>query len=148
MTLYRMGRPFRRIKRLIEWIPVIWRTNDWDYSYMLEIWEYSLRRLRHCLETGMSKNGPQDAKNIRTYEILLKRIAEDNYLEHEWNKFFEKYPLQGDGNITLDTKNVTIHNQKHSDELTKLANQEKYLVEQDIEFFCYLFKKHMRSWWD
>ena len=149
MTLYGLTRPFRKVKRLIDWIPVLWKTEDWDYAYALEIWVYSLRRLRHCLETGISKNRSQDVKNIRTCEILLKRIADDNYLEHEWNKFFEKYPITWDNKgLVIDKTKVVIHSQKQSGELEKLAEQEEYLMKQDMEHFCNIFKKHVRSFWD
>ena len=65
---------FSRMRRLLRWIPVIWRNQTWDYQYTLNILGYSLEELAHCLENGMLVNGPRNAKRIRCVCNLIQRI--------------------------------------------------------------------------
>jgi len=40
---------FRRVKRILEYIPVLWDNWDCDYDYILDLLQYKLKRTEKCL---------------------------------------------------------------------------------------------------
>ena len=63
---------FKKIKNLLEYFPIIWNDEDWDYAYMLDIIEYKLKRMsKYFLENGHLVNNEQNAKRCQTAINIL-----------------------------------------------------------------------------
>lgn len=41
---------YRRIHRLIAWIPVLWKDEDWDPAYLFEVLRFKISRMRREIE--------------------------------------------------------------------------------------------------
>ena len=46
---------YRRIKRFIIWFPIIWKDEDWDSAYLLEIIRFKISRMRREIEKNIKK---------------------------------------------------------------------------------------------
>lgn len=66
-------------RNIFRWIPVIWFDRDWDYSDLLEVMEFKLKRMSKCLENGHLLNSPRYARQTQIAALLCKRIREDDY---------------------------------------------------------------------
>jgi len=101
---------FWRIRRLIRWLPVLWRNRTWDYQFTLNILGYSLEELAVCLENGITMSGPNDAKRIRYVCNLIRRLDDgtawdmtnDGKKAHEledlyWNEIWTTIQKYGQG---------------------------------------------------
>jgi hypothetical protein len=77
---YRVFNISRFFKRLLVWIPILWNDHDWDYTYLFIMMEKKLSLMREYHETkGLSMDRQKIAKQIKTCEVLLKRIIADEY---------------------------------------------------------------------
>ena len=139
---------FDNIKRIVCWIPKIWKDRDWDYAYLYEIIEYKLSRMEDCIRNGYSIDSEKVAKNIKICRELLKRLAKNEYKHEFISEYFDKYPLD------IENFNESINNRQ--DKITELDKKkykwahedEEYRRKYDIEYLFYIMKKHHRQWWD
>ena len=53
--MWKIKRLIYRLKRLIEFITVIWRGYDWDYGSSIDIYKYQLTRTAEYLESDKAK---------------------------------------------------------------------------------------------
>jgi hypothetical protein len=83
---------FYNIKRIIEWIPILWNDRDWDYGYLLLILEFKLKRMRlNITRGGIGQNATRTGKQIAYAEFLIRRLREDNYLQEEMKQHEAKW---------------------------------------------------------
>ena len=47
----KIKRKIQQIKNILKWIPVIWRTFDWDYRYSLDVFKFQLQNQINFLES-------------------------------------------------------------------------------------------------
>lgn len=80
-----MIRFIQRIWRLLEWIPVIWKTEDWDYYYVLDTFSYHLSRLAKYIGDHNRYVGAQnDVSRINTAIRLIQKVKDEEYaLEYQ-----------------------------------------------------------------
>ena len=122
-------RTFSNLKNLCRWFPVIWRDKDWDYCYLLDVMEFKLKNMEDFFLDGkntfsLRKDTLRVAKQLKMARLLVKRIAEDDYIDL----------LSFEGTIWGTKPNY--------------REEEKYLFNQDMELLFKIFKKYLRSWWD
>lgn|SRR5574344_2581398 len=48
--MYKIKRLFNKIIKIFQYIPLLWEDEDWDYSYLLELIKFKLKRMRNNLE--------------------------------------------------------------------------------------------------
>ena len=72
---------FIRLKRLIQFIPHIWKGVDYDYRSAVDLFSYQLSRTADFLESDQAytTTALQDASRIRTAIDLLERVYEEDY---------------------------------------------------------------------
>lgn len=57
---------YRRTCRLLDWFPLIWADEDWDYDYFLRIVRKKLTRMAACIEANqIITDADQVARQIR-----------------------------------------------------------------------------------
>jgi len=71
----------RKIKRLIDWFPVIWKDYDWDYHSLYVIMRKKLSRMEPAIRSGYSVDSGKDANRIHYAVMLLDRLIACDYLE-------------------------------------------------------------------
>ena len=83
-----MKRFFRRVRRVIDFLPMIWKGEDYDYYYSIELFQYQLERTADFLESdkAFTSDTIETASRIRTAAELLDRVYNDYYLQQiDWD---------------------------------------------------------------
>lgn len=82
---------FRRVKRTIDFLPIIWNGYDFDYGCALDLFRYQLERTADFLDSDRANN--IDAKKIsfriKTATTLMQKVYNDEY-EMEWMDQIQK----------------------------------------------------------
>ena len=119
----------RGLRALWYWLPVIWRWNDWDYRYSLEVFEHSLKALYAFLSSdrAVALQRSKDLHNLRVLLLLLRRFNDGNYYE----KCRKIDPYQDEfGTVDRDYLDW------------------RYLEDQDWRMIWEQVTRYMRCWWD
>ena len=83
-----MKRFFRRVRRVIDFLPIIWKGEDYDYHYSIELFQYQLERTADFLESdkAYTLDAKATASRVRTAAELMDRVYNDYYLEQvDWS---------------------------------------------------------------
>lgn len=69
-----------RIKRLFQYIPVIWKTHDWEYSFAIDIFRYQLQRTLNCFERNEEEiDREYERQRLKTILKLMDLVYDDKY---------------------------------------------------------------------
>ena len=153
---------WRRIKRLISYIPVIWKGYDFDYIYALELFLFQLERTANEIETkGHLVNSDWVAGRIRTAIKLANLGFNEGYSQEVHNRFEEEFgPSKIISNGVEDSEDlyeITIWFEKakfsqQNEEIHEDLQQELALAyikeERARELFFKILHKDIRTWWD
>lgn len=70
----------RGIQNVIQWTPVIWDDEDFDFSYLAKIMEFKLRNMSRGFKAWDHFKGSQkDARQMLICAEILKRLREDDW---------------------------------------------------------------------
>lgn len=68
---------FANLRRLWDWLPIIWADRDWDQVYTYRILAFKLRRVQRVFETDpYAPDG--DSRDIQVCAHLMERLAEED----------------------------------------------------------------------
>lgn len=151
---------FRRVKRVIEYIPIIWNGYDFDYRHALDLFHYQLSRTADFLESdrAYSVKANQNARRLRTILELMKKVYDEEYrmehfdkMEKIWGRY--QWDWENNHNGTYSYKGIkwefahTPEQQKQAElqfsNLTILAEEKHQrakkllwkLIEHNLEYF-------------
>jgi hypothetical protein len=83
--IYWFKRKYRQIKRVLDFLPIIWKGYDWDYTYAIDLFAHQLGRIADFLESDRAHTvcAKDNAKRIRTTLKLMKLVGDEEYaMEH------------------------------------------------------------------
>jgi hypothetical protein len=157
MTTNQLLKFFYNCKKLIQWTPVIWKDEDWDYSYIDRLLQYKISRIRKVIEANMRHAGDEKIiKEMRQAEFLLERIYSDDYYyeltdrnRSRWVKCdcpeepFEFLDLPDGGSrlVSHYCSSCEVNGRKMHLEMTKKLRADR------IDTYQFIAKK-MSKWWD
>lgn len=160
--LYPIKRKYNQLKRVIDFLPLIWRGYDFDYRYALDLFKYQLKRSADFLESdkAMTIESKNNASRIRTFIKLMDKIYDGDYstgYQEELEKLYGEKVLdwhfipteENDGSSYLKYEYKFWGNQeeiqiKH-DELFKKSQ----IKEKRAEELLWRYLHHnIRNWWD
>ena len=80
---YWFKRKYRQIKRTLDFLPLIWKGYDWDYSYAIQLFQKQLERTATYLESdkAMTLDAKTNAQKIRTALRLMDIVYEERYVD-------------------------------------------------------------------
>lgn len=162
---YNIMKFLTRVKRLIRWIPVIWKQYDFDYNYALDVFKLKLTELAEFLESDKAhtSSAKVNAGKIRTVLKLMDKVYNGDYETEYQYKLNEEY-----GEELLEFKLIPCENKegyselKYSYELTetpeKIAEinaRQGELIRESIEkrdrahkLLWELIEHNIQKWWD
>lgn len=72
---------FRRTKRVVEFLPIIWKGYDFDYKYGIDVFHYQLSRTADFLESkaSLGVQAKQKARRLRTILEIMKKVYDEEY---------------------------------------------------------------------
>jgi hypothetical protein len=107
--IYWFKRKYRQVKRVLDFLPIIWKGYDWDYKYATDLFAHQLGRIADFLESdrACTLSAKDNAKRIRTTLKLMKLVSDEEYaMEYFDYEDVESYfvPLNDDeGYSTTET---------------------------------------------
>lgn len=149
--IFHPTRIYRKITNVLRWTPILWGDVDWDYSSLYIMIHKKLKFMReHHAKHHNHTDWKELVQQMQTAEDAIRRLAEDNYLEKEWEDHYNKFPhgewLDVPGEPGM--KQMPPMSKEKEDEFTKLVDAEEKLKQQDYDTFASLFTKNSRGWWD
>jgi hypothetical protein len=158
---YMVRRFFRRSKRFLELAPVIWKGEDYDSGYAIELFRTQLNRTADFLVNDSYRvDGKVQAAKIRVATELLDRVYNGYYETEPFNILERMY-----GNSTIEFKEIEgdkfqytglkwerAVDESHNDEINevmnamiKLSNQRQKRAEELVWKYIY---HNINNWWD
>lgn len=153
-----MKRFFRFLKRLWAWIPILWKDEDWDPSFLFRIMQFKISRMRKIINKNDYHTCAQmNCREMKIAEMYLDRLAND-HIPYQ-NKYFCTCPdshfqdrLDGCTDIVFCAACRDFLGIKRSDYIKRRKAKRKtygHPVEELMwQNFCKHFLRHARKWWD
>ena len=111
--IYWFKRKYRQVKRVLDYLPMIWKGYDWDYKYATDLFAHQLGRIADFLESdrAMAVSAKDNAKRIRTTLKLMKLVGDEEYAMEYFDYEDVEYnfvPLKDDeGYSTMETDYIS-----------------------------------------
>ena len=79
--IYWFKRKYRQVKRVLDFLPIIWKGYDWDYKYATDLFAHQLARMADHFESNRActLSAGDNAKRIRTTLKLMKLVGDEEY---------------------------------------------------------------------
>lgn len=148
----------KRVKRVLEYIPIIWKTHDWDHSYSLQIYAYSLKRLKRCIENGYGLDRNKYAKRLQVVINLIERMEDsEKTMEHRYellDKEFGESDIQMEssednfGFFTMKENNPRRNTEEYKKRLNQYLLEARRLNEKDHRLLSKYLFKYSKQFWD
>jgi hypothetical protein len=165
--MFVVKRFFRRVKRVIDFLPMIWKGFDFDYRYAIELFQYQLKRTADFMESdgAVTMNANIRAKRIRTAVELLQKVYDEEYgceyqdklkeiygekvLDWEFVELDEKSDFDGEPLYELKWEYEKWDNSEEVKETKQKLYEESQEKQKRAEELVWKFISHnIRGWWD
>lgn len=150
----------RKLLRVVEWLPVIWKGGDYDYKYSIDVFRYQLERTAKYIENHAHlENGERTVLQIRTAIDLIDKTYNGGYQDEAEEQFTRQY---GECDVVFgeyDDDNFIIefqwesaqdfdHNQEINDLHTAHMMAAYNKTQRGKEVLWKYINKHIDTWWD
>ena len=90
---YWFRRKWSQIKRVIDFLPLIWKGYDWDYHYAIELFQHQLKRMADHIgsDKAWALENKQTASRIKTAIELMQKVYDEEYGMGYYDIIEEKY---------------------------------------------------------
>jgi len=160
---------FRKIRRVIEFIPHIWRGYDFDSQYAVDLFKYQLERMATFLESEKALNtrAKEDAQRIRTTLRLMEKVYDEDYACEYQDKMKELYGKEAmeynfikdgtfesgqtipEGHYLLEQNWENYENAGEINEMqSKLFKESSEKQEKAHRILWEMIEHRIRWWWD
>lgn len=160
--MYKVRRFFKKVKRVIDFIPMIWKGYDFDYRYSIDLFQYQLKRTADFLESdqAVTMDANIRAKRIRTAVELLQKVYDEEYGCEYQDKLKEMYGENvlewsledtgsGDGSSFIKYEYEKWDNAEEVYETRRKLYRESQEKQKRAEELVWKFISHnIRGWWD
>jgi len=166
--MYWFKRKYQQIKRVIDFLPMIWKGFDFDYMYSIELFKKQLERQATFLESdrALTMEAQNNAKKIRTALRLMDIVYDEKYVDdvfihleelHGKSKMDfidtgEDSKFGGERLYTLKVTNENAINETHQEkinqertELIRLARDKQKKAHKLLWKFI---EHNIQNWWD
>jgi hypothetical protein len=160
--MYWFRRKYQQIQRVIDFLPIIWKGFDFDYTYSIQLFKKQLERQAKFFESGKSyaSDAKHNASRIRTAIQLMDNVYSDSYeiewvdkLEEQFGKEVLEWEFEDTGDGTGSSFITNKYEKWDNAEEIKLVKRE--LIKQSrekqkrAEKLLWEFIGHnIRYWWD
>jgi hypothetical protein len=159
---YFFKRKYRQVQRVIDYLPIIWKGYDFDYSYSVDLFKKSLERQAKLFESDKlnSDRSKQNASRIRTAIQLMDKVYNEDYGSEYQDKLEQLYgdnvldfwfedTGEGDGSTFLRWEYEKWNNSEKIDEVRKKLFLESKEKQKRAHKILWDFIEHnIQYWWD
>ena len=163
----RVKRFFYKIKRVIDFLPIIWKGYDFDYYSSIELFKYQLKRTAEYLESDKAQTleAKTNAAKIWTAVELMEKVYDEDYAMEYLDEIERLYGKSKHEFVELDEKDKNgnpLYTMKISNELAVDEEHQKEIDEVRHQMFLKGMDKQKRAhkllwsyiehnilkWWD
>lgn len=157
---------FYRVRRVFSYLPLIWKNEDFDYAFFLEMTKFKFTRMRDYFESSkvlIDSDKESIVGDLNRCLVLLDRIIEEDYetdylrelgldmtshdkfLAGEGEKYFVDYSKKRDEFLKNFKSRLT-----DSTEVGPKAFYDdiNFLEKKDMEELTSILRDRMKFWWD
>jgi hypothetical protein len=165
--MYWFKRKWRQIKRVIDFLPIIWKGYDWDYRYAVELFQHQLlRTAKEIKKRGNRVDRENVASRIETAVEFLEKVYEDEYAFEYARKIEETYgpsrlktieldEIDNDGNW-ITGEMIEVYEREYTKDELQLIQDEKdnlrnesYAKQKRAHKLVWKYIEHnIQGWWD
>jgi hypothetical protein len=159
---YFFKRKYGQVKRVIDFLPMIWNGFEFDYSYSVQLFRKSLERQAQFFESdkSYSDRSKQNAARIRTAIRLMDKVYDEEYGSEYQDKLKQLYGEnvldfwfedtgEGDGSTFLRWEYEKWDNSEEIDEVRKKLFLESKEKQKRAHKILWDFIEHnIQYWWD
>jgi hypothetical protein len=91
--MYKIKNKIRQIRKVLRWIPILWRDRDWDYYFVYEILKQKLIDTeKYIRRDGLHVFNEHDADSIKIAIEMIEKVQTEYHLDKylseatEWTK--------------------------------------------------------------
>lgn len=163
---WRIKRFFYRIKRVIDFLPIIWKGFDFDYNYAIDLFQFQLKRTADYIDKkGNAINNKDTAAKIRTAVRLIDKVYDEDYsmeyydhleklygeTRHEFIELEDK-DEKGDPYYEMKIWNELAVDEEHQKEINEVRHQ-MFLKGRDKQKRAHkllwnYIEHNIQRWWD
>lgn len=157
--MYWFRRKYWQIKRVIEIIPLVWNSYDFDYHYAITLFKFQLGKIADYLESNNSwtQDAKINAQKIRTAIRLMDKVYNEEYAMEYMDTVdklygetrFDRKDL-GDGTYEIVFRNekaVDENHQKEIDEVRKEMMIRCMDKQKQAHKLLWDYIEHNIQWW-
>jgi len=91
--MYWIKNKLRQIRRVIDFLPIIWKGHDFDYSYALDLFKYQLERQAKYMasDKAHTMSAKDNSRRIYTAIKLMDKVYDEEYGMEYLDKIEELY---------------------------------------------------------
>jgi hypothetical protein len=149
-------RTFESIKQLVFWFPVIWKTRDFDYHYIIEMLTLKLEKMFKFMTSKdcMSEPNEQSLLALKRCIEILHVIDDEIYSDIAFTEHYEKFPIKPFEEMFIDDPKYPkfrVMKGMETDESESFhrANEASEKLHNELmNEFSKLFTTYYRWWWD
>ena len=160
---YKIKRFFRKCYNVIRWMPTIWRDEDWDNSFINEIF---IKKLEHTRDFFLSdRTNIAEAKRVANEiqtAIDLLHMTRDSWefyecpvleeLDAKWGKGVLRTEPYGDNSyqlhIDIDGVKTEADRAQYNEEFSKGMDRARKEYQKDKRTAFKYIADHIDYWWD
>jgi hypothetical protein len=80
--MYKIKQKIKQLRKLIRWIPIIWKDRDWDYYFVYEILKQKLIDTEaYIRKDGLHVFNEYDADNILKAIEMIEKVQTEYHLD-------------------------------------------------------------------
>ena len=80
--MYKIKNKIRQIRKVLRWIPILWKDRDWDYYFIYEILKQKLIDTEaYIRKDGLHVFNEHDADNIKTAIEMIEKVQTEYHLD-------------------------------------------------------------------
>jgi hypothetical protein len=146
------------VRRILHWLPILWRDRWWDSCFLLEVMAAKLRYdAARYTKSGCHVGNERRAKQMHTAAALCERLSQQEYTS-PWdaeetaagNRFWD-YMSSNErhmGSLIYYSSEGYVKDRRLSQAADWARERHDAMRDQDLEYLFRLFQKHLFSWWD
>lgn len=149
----------KKIKKIIDYIPILWNDEDWDFEYLLLLLRFKLNKIKDCIHENDIIVKHEQREIFIGINQAMNHI--DNYLNSDeaFEEYAPKMPFEASFKTEKNNEgcyNLIILNKQIQKPLTKEEDElyNKYLIDKinfqqkEWELIFDTIKQEGQKWWD
>ena len=151
------GRFPKRIKKVLDYLPLLWYDFDWDHSYLYKILKMKLDKMIPVFENGMCVSSAKNAHEMKICSHILGRLIDDIYsddcqdeLERKYGKIefvkVDKKDKKGRQYRTL--KRARENHPNYKRDRKRLYERAQTRKKEDLDLLFNILRRKIEYYWD